>query len=135
LSAWTSRFFAGSEDLTRKHWRQALRAGSTVLDLSGALDQETGVLVRAPWLGSEAVTADLFTRRWFRRTPQHWRWRSFWRRLQQAAPVRFAAATVLEPASEFGRAAMDELHQQTVNLLSFQAMPRLIYDAQVPITY
>jgi aspartate-semialdehyde dehydrogenase len=26
---------------------------------------------------------------------------------------------------------MDELHQQTVNLLSFQAMPRLIYDAQV----
>jgi len=40
-------------------------------------------------------------------------------RLQQAAPVRFAAATVLEPASEFGRAAMDELHQQTVSLLSF----------------
>ena len=51
-------------------------------------------------------------------------------RLQQAAPVRFAAATVLEPASEFGRAAMDELHQQTVNLLSFQSMPRAIYDAQ-----
>src|ERR1035437_7162828 len=42
-------FFCGSEDLTRKHWRQALRSGSTVLDLSGALDQETGVLVRAPW--------------------------------------------------------------------------------------
>ena len=41
-------------------------------------------------------------------------------RLQQAVPVRFAAATVLVPASEFGRAAMDELHQQTVNLLSFQ---------------
>src|ERR1700727_173285 len=41
-------FFTGSEDLTRKHWRQALRSGSTVLDLSGALDQETGVLVRAP---------------------------------------------------------------------------------------
>ena len=54
-------FFAGTEDLTRKHWREALRAGSTVLDLSGALDQETGVLVRAPWLGSEAATADLFT--------------------------------------------------------------------------
>jgi len=52
-------------------------------------------------------------------------------RLQQAAPVRFAAATVLEPASEFGRAAMDELHQQTVNLLSFQGLPRQHYDAQV----
>jgi aspartate-semialdehyde dehydrogenase len=48
-----------------------------------------------------------------------------------AAPVRFAAATVLEPASAFGRGAMDELHQQTVSLLSFQGMPRAIYDTQV----
>ena len=54
-------FFCGTEDLTRKHWRDALRAGSTVLDLSGALDQETGVLVRAPWLGSEVSAVDLFT--------------------------------------------------------------------------
>ena len=38
-----------------KHWRQALRAGSTVLDLSGALDQETGVLVRSPWVGAEEI--------------------------------------------------------------------------------
>ena len=37
---------------------------------------------------------------------------------------------MLLPASEFGRAAMDELHQQTVNLLSFQGLPRAIYDAQ-----
>jgi aspartate-semialdehyde dehydrogenase len=55
-------------------------------------------------------------------------------RLQLAAPVRFAAATVMEPASEFGRAAMDELHQQTVNLLSFQGLPRAQYDAQVAYT-
>ena len=32
-----------------------------MLDLSGALDQETGVLVRAPWLGTEAAAVDLFT--------------------------------------------------------------------------
>src|ERR1019366_3907116 len=41
-------FLAGSEDLTRKYWRTALAAGSTVLDLTGALDEEPGVLVRAP---------------------------------------------------------------------------------------
>jgi aspartate-semialdehyde dehydrogenase len=51
-------------------------------------------------------------------------------RLQQAAAVRSAAATVLLPASEFGRGGMDELHQQTVSLLSFQTIPRAIYDAQ-----
>jgi aspartate-semialdehyde dehydrogenase len=41
------------------------------------------------------------------------------------------AATVMEPASEHGRTAMDELHQQTVNLLSFHRMPQEQYDAQV----
>jgi aspartate-semialdehyde dehydrogenase len=123
-------FFCGTEDLTRKHWREALRAGSTVLDLSGALDQETGVLVRAPWLGSEAATADLFTPAVVPAHPAALALALVLDRLQLAAPVRFAAATVLEPASEFGRAAMDELHQQTVSLLSFQGMPRAIYDAQ-----
>jgi aspartate-semialdehyde dehydrogenase len=124
-------FFAGAEDLTRKHWRQALRSGSTVLDLSGALDQETGVLVRAPWLGSAAVTPDLFTPAVVPAHPAALAVALMLERLQLAAPVRFAAVTVLEPASEFGRAAMDELHQQTVSLLSFQGMPRAIYDAQV----
>ena len=57
----TLLFSADTEELTRRHWRQALRAGSTVLDLSGALDQEPGVLVRAPWIGTEAASADLFT--------------------------------------------------------------------------
>jgi aspartate-semialdehyde dehydrogenase len=124
-------FFAGTEDLTRKHWREALRSGSTVLDLSGALDQETGVLVRAPWLGSAAVTPDLFTPAVVPAHPAALSLALVLERLQLAAPVRFAAATVMEPASEFGRAAMDELHQQTVTLLSFQGMPRAIYDAQV----
>ena len=124
-------FFCGTEDLTRKHWRQALRSGSTVLDLTGALDQETGVLVRAPWLGSEAVTVDLFTPAVVPAHPAALALAVLLERIQQAAPVQFAAATLLEPASEFGRAAMDELHQQTVNLLSFQSMPRAMYDAQV----
>jgi aspartate-semialdehyde dehydrogenase len=124
-------FFAGSESLTRKHWRQALRSGSTVLDLSGALDQETGVLVRAPWVGADAAIPDLFTPAVVPAHPAAMTLALLLERLQQAAPVRFAAATVLEPASEFGRAGMDELHQQTVSLLSFQGLPRVIYDAQI----
>ena len=128
-------FFCGSEDLTRKHWREALRAGSTVLDLSGALDQEAGVLVRAPWLvpgrlGTETVTPDLFTPAVVPAHPAALALALVLERVQLAAKVRFAAATLLAPASEFGRAAMDELHQQTVCLLSFQGLPRAIYDAQ-----
>jgi len=123
-------FFCGSEDLTRKHWRQALRAGATVLDLSGALDQETGVLVRAPWLRSEVIAADLFTPAVVPAHPAALALGLLMERLQQVAPIQFAGATVLEPASEFGSAALDELHQQTVSLLSFQGLPRAIYDAQ-----
>jgi aspartate-semialdehyde dehydrogenase len=127
-------FFCGTENQTRKHWRQALRSGSTVIDLSGALDQETGVLVCAPWMGASADSVDLFTPAV---VPAHSAALSLalvLERLQQAAPVRFAAATVLEPASEFGRSALDELHQQTVNLLSFQGLPRAMYDTQIAYT-
>jgi aspartate-semialdehyde dehydrogenase len=133
-------FFCGSEELTRKHWRSALRAGSTVLDLSGALDQETGVVVRAPWLdfkgldserlGSEAAAVDLFTPAVVPAHPAALALALVLGRLQQAAPARIAFATLLQPASEFGRAALDELHQQTVNLLSFQGLPRELYDTQ-----
>ena len=124
-------FFCGTEALTRKHWREALRAGSTVLDLSGALDQEAGVLVRSPWVGAQDVAADLFTPAVVPAHPAALALALLMERLAQAAPVRQAAATVLLPASEFGRAAMDELHQQTVNLLSFQSIPRETFDAQL----
>ena len=123
-------FFCGTEALTQKHWREALRAGSTVLDLSGALDSETGVLVRSPWVAAQEVTADLFTPAVVPASPAALALAMLMERVQQAAPVRQAAATVLLPASEFGRAAMDELHQQTVNLLSFQSLPKSIFDAQ-----
>jgi aspartate-semialdehyde dehydrogenase len=129
-------FFCGTEDLTRRHWRSALRSGSTVLDLTGALDQETGVVVRAPWLDTaellpDAAAVDLFTPAVVPAHPAALALALVLERLQQAAPVRSTFATLLLPASEFGRAAMDELHQQTVNLLSFQDLPREHYDAQV----
>lgn len=123
-------FFCGSEGMTHRHWREALRAGSTVIDLSGALGEEPGVLVRAPWLDAGIDTPDLFTPAVVPAHPAAIALGLLLERMQQAAPLRLAAATLLAPASEFGRGAMDELHQQTVSLLSFQSIPRAIYDAQ-----
>lgn len=123
-------FFCGSESLTHRHWREALKAGSTVIDLSGALDHEPGVLVRAAWLQSDSGAPDLFTPAVIPAHPAAIALGLLLERLQEAAPLRVASATMLAPASEFGRAAMDELHQQTVSLLSFQAIPRAVYDAQ-----
>ena len=123
-------FFTGSEDMTRRHWQNALRAGSTVLDLSGALEGEAGVLVRAPWVGVGTDGADLLTKAVVPAHPAALALGLLVSKVARAGAVRSVAATMLAPASEFGRAAMDELHQQTVNLLSFQSLPRAVFDAQ-----
>jgi aspartate-semialdehyde dehydrogenase len=52
-------------------------------------------------------------------------------RVKAAIPVKRAVATVFLPVSEFGQKGMDELHEQTVNLLSFQQLPKDIFDVQV----
>jgi aspartate-semialdehyde dehydrogenase len=124
-------FFAGNEDLTRRYWRQALRAGSTVLDLTGALDEEPGVLVRAPWLGETIESPDLLTKAVVPANAAALALALMIDRLQSVGEIRFAAATVLQPASEYGKEALDELHEQTVSLLSFQTMPRAIFDTQL----
>ena len=124
-------FFAGPEDLTRKFWRNALSAGSTVVDMSGALDQEPGVLVRAPWLSDSAKMPDLLTKAVVPGNAAALALALIMDRLNEVAEVRFAAATILQPASEYGKEGLDELHQQTVSLLSFQNMPRAIFDTQV----
>ncbi len=41
-------FFTGSAAETKKHWRQARRAGASIVDLTYALEKEPDVLVRSP---------------------------------------------------------------------------------------
>ena len=129
-------FFAGDPELTRKHWQNASRAGASIIDISGALEGQPGVLVRGPLAGDEfaAAAAEAPTLETKAVVPAHpvaVALALLVGRMAQNGPVRSAAATVLEPASEYGRAAMDELHQQTVKLLSFQELPKQVYDTQV----
>ena len=124
-------FFAGSEDLTRRYWRQALSAGSTVLDLTGALDEEPGVLVRTAWMADALGSPDLLTKAVVPANAAALALALMLDRLQEVAEIRFMSATVMQPASEYGKDALDELHQQTVSLLSFQTMPRAVFDTQV----
>jgi aspartate-semialdehyde dehydrogenase len=51
-------------------------------------------------------------------------------RLQKAAPIQVASVVIGQPASEYGRRGLDELHDQTVNLLSFQPMPTTVFGMQ-----
>jgi aspartate-semialdehyde dehydrogenase len=140
-------FFAGSEEVTRKHWHSAQKAGASIVDLSYALESEPKVLVRAPWVQDETregananananedaapAAPDLHTPAIVPAHPAAVALALLLLRVKDVAGVRSASATVLEPASEYGRATLDELHQQTVSLLSFQSLPKEMYDAQV----
>src|SRR5580704_2923873 len=52
-------------------------------------------------------------------------------RLNGTYPVARAIVHIFEPASELGTAGIEELQQQTVNLLSFQPVPKKVFDAQL----
>lgn len=127
-------FFAGDAAITRRHWQSALRAGASIVDLTYLLEEEAGVLVRAPWVsGGAPVSAPpgLQTAAIVPAHPAALALALLLGRLQSRGAIESVSATVLEPASEYGRAAMDELHQQTVALLSFQSLPKSVYDIQV----
>jgi aspartate-semialdehyde dehydrogenase len=130
-------FFAGAAELTMRHWPTAQRAGSSIVDLSSGLEGEAGVLVSAPWvneaLGEAAVAGapSLHTPALVSAHPAALALALLMERLQHAGAIRLVSATVMEPASEYGRAGLDELHQQTVSLLSFQSIPTQVYDIQV----
>ena len=132
-------FFAGDAAVTKKHWQIARRAGASIVDLTYALDGEKDVLVRAPWVAevladensTSGLEPDLKTPALVAAHPVAVMLALVAGRLQAKLALTSVAATVMEPASEYGRSAMDELHQQTVTLLSFQTLPREQYDAQV----
>jgi len=128
-------FFAGDIPTTSKSWVPARDAGCSILDLSFALEEEPAARIRSPWvekqLGqdlqlelqpgpivviahSAAVVLALLVLR-----------------AQRAGQLRSVAATVFEPVSERGRKGIDELQEQSVNLLSFQELPQEVFDARI----
>jgi aspartate-semialdehyde dehydrogenase len=130
--------FAGDAEVTKRYWQDARRKGASIVDLTYALEGEKDVLVRAPWVDEALVSKetgraepDLKTPAVVPAHPVAVMLALVAARLQSKLALLSVAATVMEPASEHGRLAMDELHQQTVNLLSFQSLPKEQYGAQV----
>ena len=127
-------FFASDVECTRKNWKRVQDSGSTIIDLSGALEEEAGASVRSLWIERErglTVRPELQPGPCVVAHPSAITLALLLLRAQKAGSIRRVVATVLEPASEHGQKGMDELHQQTVNLLSFQPLPKDVFDAQV----
>ncbi len=127
-------FFASESQFTQRNWKLAKQAGAVVVDLSYALEDEPGSVVRAPWIERELGVQpppELESATTVIAHPAAMVLGLLLLRAQKVAPIRSAIATILEPASEHGRRGMDELHEQTVNLLSFQQLPKSVFDSQV----
>ena len=127
-------FFAADADSTRRNWKQVSKAGSSIVDLSYALESEAGAVVRAPWIErqlGQTITPELAPVPVVAADPIAVVLALLILRVKAAVPVKRAVATVFLPVSEFGQKGMDELHEQTVNLLSFQPLPKDMFDVQV----
>jgi len=127
-------FFASGEEYTRRNWEMARDAGCAIVDLSYGLEGVAAAVVRSPWVErelGEPPTPELQPAPVISAHPAAVALTMLLLRAQRSGALRFAAATVVEPASEHGRPGMDELHEQTVNLLSFKELPRQVFDQQV----
>jgi aspartate-semialdehyde dehydrogenase len=127
-------FFASVQDSTRRSWKDARDAGSAIIDLSAALENEAGASVRSLWVERERgqlAPPELQPGPCVTAHPVAVTLALLLLRLRKTGTIRRVVATVFEPASEHGQRGMDELHQQTVNLLSFQPLPKDVFDAQV----
>ncbi len=141
-------FFACDAAIVKKHLRQALKGGACIVDLSGELEKAPGVLVRAPWVqeriagnaipgardAAKTPTPDLDTRAVVSAHPVAVLLAMLAARSLKVGPLHGLWATLLQPASEYGHAALEELHQQTANLLSFQPLPTEVFGGQTAFT-
>jgi aspartate-semialdehyde dehydrogenase len=127
-------FFASDQESTLKSWKDARDAGSAIIDLSAALENEVGSKVRSLWIERERgqlAPPELQPGPCVTAHPVAVTLALLLLRARKTVAIRRVVATIFEPASEHGQRGMDELHQQTVNLLSFQSLPKDVYDAQV----
>jgi aspartate-semialdehyde dehydrogenase len=127
-------FFASDQESTRRSWKDARDAGSAIIDLSAVLEDQPGATVRSLWIErerGEIAPPELQPGPCITAHPMAITLALLLLRAKKTVAVKRAAATIFEPASERGQRGMDELHQQTVNLLSFQPLPKDVFDAQV----
>src|ERR1700758_3277136 len=127
-------FFASDPECTRKNWKVARKAGSAIVDLSFALEDDSEAAVRAPWVErqlAQLMLPELQPGPVVVAHPAAIVLALLVLRAQKTGRVSRVISTIFEPASEHGQKGMDELHEQTVNLLSFQELPKNVFDTQI----
>jgi aspartate-semialdehyde dehydrogenase len=101
-----------------------------IIDLTYALEQDPAARIRAPQAEGSDYEYD-HTGPQIVAHPAATAIALVLKRLNANYAILRAVVHIFEPASEYGKAGIEELQQQTVNLLSFQPLPKEVFDAQV----
>ena len=119
---------AGAPDSTRA--ALALETETPLIDLTYAGEESPRARLRAPMVEPPGYSVPAGTVHVIA-NPASIALALILNRLHSMHPIERTVAHIFEPASERGKPGLDELQQQTVNLLSFKGQPKDIYDAQL----
>ena len=108
-------------------WAHGKDDPPVLIDLTRALEDNPAARFRAPMIESSKPTAPIYVIP----HPAAIAMALFLKQLSKAGAIRRVVANIFEPASERGKAGLDELRQQTVALLSFQKLKQDVFDTQV----
>ncbi len=124
-------FLAGSPDSSRKAVEivRRLKPGPALVDVTYVLEDDPAAHLRAPMVEPAHYTVPPDAEHVIAH-PAAVMLALLLVRLHQIRPVESAVAHIFEPASERGQRGVDELQKQAVSLLTFQKVPKDVYDEQ-----
>ncbi|MGH9702686.1 MAG: Asd/ArgC dimerization domain-containing protein [Candidatus Acidiferrales bacterium] len=126
-------FFAGSAADAARNWKIAQRAGCTVIDLTGALNEVPGAMAWIPAIKKALPPPDSGSRSsglFSAPGPATILAATLAAAIRGFSPVR-TVMTFFPPVSERDSAGVEELESQTAGLLSFRPIEQTMFDAQV----
>jgi aspartate-semialdehyde dehydrogenase len=101
-----------------------------IIDLTYAAEQDPAARIRAPQVEGSEYELD-HTGPQIVAHPAATAIAMVLKRLHANYPILRAVVHIFGPASEYGLAGIEELQQQTANLLTFQPVPKKVFDTQL----
>jgi aspartate-semialdehyde dehydrogenase len=121
-------FFCGSAEANRKWIERAADDRFVVIDLSQPSSAEDGKLAVAG-VNLEGVGAS--DEVIISPHPVAIPLALILHQIESLAPVEICTATVVQPASEFEQAGVEELAKQTISVLNIESVPQTVFDRQL----
>ncbi len=124
-------FLAGSPASSQKALELAEDEGTAIIDLTHASEERPDARLRAPLVEAPEEEFGEDSRIHVIAHPAAMALALLLRRIHANHPLRRAVVQIFAPASEQGKAGVEELQRQTISLLSFKPLPHDVFDTQL----